>query len=157
MKEPQLIESKWIQGNENQKSPKRRQDRPIKVITRIRARAPACSACEIPILSTLSKAAETGMLTKVVIKEVSTKWFSRLSEDDRNARYPESRKKITQTIIKFARKNLVMKGEIFPVGGVPLGIWRATQKGLERGLREKDGWRARYSLHDSVIVEEEKR
>jgi hypothetical protein len=55
------------------------------------------------------------------------------------------------------KKNLSMKGEIFPAGeGVPLGVWKATERGLERLSRKKDSWQPRYSTHDAIIIEEEK-
>ena len=49
--------------------------------------------------------------------------------------YPESKKKIVETIIKFSRKNLVGKGEIHPVSEENFGTWRATSKGIERALK----------------------
>jgi hypothetical protein len=58
-------------------------------------------------------------------------------------------------VIKYARKNLVMKGEIYPAGeDKPAGIWIATPGGLERILREGSGWTPRYANHDAIIIEE---
>jgi hypothetical protein len=81
MKELQ-VEKLGIQVNENLPPVNSRRTR---VITRVTARAPACSACELPILSVVSRAPEAGTRTREVLKEVSTKWFNGLSEDDRKA------------------------------------------------------------------------
>jgi len=97
------------------------------------------------------------MSTKDVIKEVSTKWFDSLTEDDRRARYPASGKKIIQSIIKFSRKNLVLKRQIFPVGGGrPLGVWMLTPLGVERAMKGKGEWMPKFTNHDAIIIEEEK-
>jgi hypothetical protein len=150
-----LIENKPILC-ENPILPKRKQTKPIRVIMQVRAKAPACSACEIPILTTLSALPNSGLPTKEALNEV-TKWFDRLDQDDRRALYPGSRKKITQTIIKYSRKNLVLKGQILPAGeGNPVGIWRITQKGLERVANGREKWIPNYSSHDAIIIEEEK-
>jgi len=144
------------QGNKNKKSPKIKQTRPIKVITRIMARAPTSSACEIPILSVLFKEQEVGVPTKTVLQEVrSAKWFE-LSDDDLKARYPKSRRKIIDSVIKYARKNLVLKGAILPVGDVPIGTWKATGPGLGWFAMKKYEWRPRYSTHNAIIIEEKR-
>ena len=123
MTELQLIESEWTQGNESQKLLKRRRTKRIKIITRVNSRAPVCSACELPILSLLSKTPETGLQARIVLQVVSQEWFNDLNENDQKARYQLSKKKIVQTVIKFARKNLVIKGEVFPSGeGVCLSV-----------------------------------
>ena len=72
-----------------------------------------------------------GQHTKVVLEEVENKWFRELTEIDLKAVYPESKKKIVETIIKFSRKNLVVEGEIHPVSEENFGTWRATAKGIE--------------------------
>jgi len=60
-------------------------------------------------------------------------------------------------VIKFARKNLVIKGQIYPAGeGRPVGVWRATKMGLARASMERNDWVPRYSHHDAIIIEEEK-
>jgi len=152
MKELQLDEP--IKGDENQRSPKNKKTRPVKVITRITARSPTSSVCEIPILSLLFRAQEAGMSTRTVLQEVrSAKWF-KLSDDDLKARYPKSRRKIVDSVIKYGRKNLVLKGQILPVGeGVPTGTWKATPRGLTRYTMEGQGWKPRYSTHDAIIIE----
>ena len=133
---------------------KSKRNKAKKILTRVKAKVPTCSSCEIPILSILSRAPE-GMPTKVVLNSV-LEWFDRLEEDDRNARYLASRKKIVETIIKYARKNLVIKNEIFPPGEKnPIGTWRATGRGLERAVKEREGWRPRYTIRDAVLITEE--
>jgi len=99
-----------------------------------------------------------GMPTRIVLQEVrSEKWF-KLTDDDLKARYPKSRRKIVDSVIKYARKNLVLKGQILPVGeNVPIGTWRATRIGLARYAVEWKEWKPRYSTHDAIIIEEEKK
>lgn len=90
-----------------------------------------------------------------VLREV-VKWFPELTEEDKNARYPESKKKIVPSVVKWSKKNLILRGEIFPprVANEP-GVWELTQKGLARAKNEAAGWNARYTLHtDAVIVDE---
>jgi len=65
--------------------------------------------------------------------------------------YPESKKKIVETITKFSRKNLVGKGEIHPVSGGNFGTWTATSKGIERALKEGENWVPKYVEIDSMI------
>jgi hypothetical protein len=158
MKELQSVERKWILSNENLKSPKHKQTRLIKVITRVNARAPTASACEIPILSILFRAQDVGVPTKTVIQEViSEKWF-KLSDDDLKARYPKSKRKIVPTVIKYARKKIVLKGAIQPVGeNVPIGTWRATRQGLGWfATKRSEEWKPRYSTHDAIIEDRKK-
>jgi len=131
-----------------------------KVIVRISAKAPAASSPEIPILCVLSKAPESGLTTKFVLQEVkSKKWFSRLDDDDCSARYPGSKKKIVDSVIKFARKNLVIKGDIYPAGegGKPIGVWRITPKGADKAELLRALWTPRYAVHDALIIEEERK
>jgi len=157
MKELQSAEMSWIHGNENQKLQKRAKKRPNKVITRVRARAPASSACEIPILCVLSKSADTGVRASAVINEVR-KRFGLLNADDCKARYPASRKKITETIVKFAKKNLAMKNEVFSVGvEVPLGTWKITPKGIARLSNGVGDWEERYAYHDAILMADEEK
>jgi hypothetical protein len=116
-----------------------------------KTRAPARSNPEIPILCVLAKSPILRQHTKVVLKEVESKWFKELTETDLKAIYPESKKKIVETIIKFSRKNLVGKGEIHPVSEENLGTWRATAKGIERALKEGGSWVPKYVEIDSMI------
>ena len=126
-----------------------------KLVVQVRAKAPACKSCELPILKILSREPETGMRAKVVIQEVSSaKWFPLLDEDDQDARYVSSRKKITPTVIRWARENLALQGEICGIGnGGEVGVWKATMKGLDRAKEGVDGWRAEYSVHDVILLQ----
>ena len=127
-----------------------------KVIVRIRTKAPAGSSPQIPILACLSKNSDEGVPTKIVIQEVSV-WFGKLTDDDLNARYPLSKRKIVATVIKYAKKTLTIKGEVYPVGeGSPIGVWKITPRGQERLAEKKNGWSERYSVHDAILIEEEK-
>jgi len=133
MKELQ-VESEWIQRNENQKSPKRRRTRPIREIRELRVRAPSCACCELPILSTLfSTAPDSGLPTKEVIRKVITNWFSDLSEDDCQAKYPGSRKKIIQTIVKICKE----KSSAEKSG--PLGAHRNLENYAKGGGKSDEG------------------
>ncbi len=80
-------------------------------------------------------------------------WFSDLSEDDCQAKYPSSRKKIIQTIIKFSKKNLALKDQVC---SAPIGTWRITPKGAERVIKGMGEWVPRYSFHDAIIEEVKK-
>jgi len=95
------------------------------------------------------------MPTKTVLQELkSAQWFGKLSDDDRSALYAKSRRRVVDSVIKFSRKNLVIRNEIYPVGqGMPTGTWKATKKGLERFAKEKEGWIARYRIHDAILEE----
>ena len=131
-----------------------------KLIVRVKSKAPAACSPEIPILHVLSRAPDAGVSTKLVLQEVSSaKWFDKLSADDRNARYSGSKRKIVDSVIKFARKNLVIKGEIFPAGdgGKPIGVWRITQNGMDKAEYLGGRWTPKYSDHDDVIIEERKK
>jgi len=56
------------------------------------------------------------------------------------------------TIVKFSRKHLVLKGQIYPVGvGCKQGVWKATQLGLERVERERGIWSPRYSEYKALL------
>jgi len=130
-----------------------------RIITRVKSKAPTASSCEIPILSILFREQINGVRTRQVLEEVrSAKWFGKLNDDDRKARYPESKKKIVDSVIKFAKKNLVIKGHVFPPGNdSPLGTWKITREGSGRFEMDGNSWSPKYSIHnDAVIIEFEK-
>jgi len=114
-------------------------------------RAPKHSSCEIPILSVLTKSPILGVRTDVVLKEVEAKWFKELTTSDLGAVYPESRRKVVDTIIKFSRKNLVEKGQIHPAGEENFGIWNVTQAGIDRAMKESGNWIPKYVKILSMI------
>ncbi|HXQ91792.1 MAG TPA: winged helix-turn-helix domain-containing protein [Nitrososphaerales archaeon] len=154
MKELQVAEKTGKNRTSTSTQPKK-----TKIINPVRSRAPTASACEIPILRVISRAPDKGVSTKEVLEEVrSAKWFRELNDDDRRARYPASGKKIVDSVIKFARKNLVMRGEIYPAGeGMPIGVWRITPRGVDMAAIQEVHWKPRYSTHDAVIIEEKKK
>ena len=120
-----------------------------------KTRAPASTSPEVAILSILSKAPTDGVRTRAVLKEVKTKWFSELTPTDNNAIYPESKKKIVDSVIKFAKKHLIIKGQVFPPSVEnPVGIWRITSTGIERALKEAGNWRPKYTEARSLIEDE---
>jgi len=130
---------------------KARKKRSISTTTR----APTHSSCEIPILNVLTKSPILGVRTDLVLKEVESKWFKELTTTDLGAVYPESRRKVVDTIIKFSRKNLVEKGQIHPAGVEYFGIWKATQAGIGRAMKEGGNWIPKYVKLLSMIEEEE--
>jgi hypothetical protein len=56
-----------------------------------------------------------------------------------------------ETIIKFSRKNLVVRGEVHPVSEENFGTWRVTSKGIERALKEGGSWVPKYVEVNSMI------
>jgi len=158
MNKPQQIGKITVPPSDSTSTPQKNTHIKHRVIFRLRAKAPARNRSEIPVLAILSRTPDMGVRTKIVLMEVKgAKWFSKLEDDDRNARYPGSRKKIVDSIIKWSKKNLVAKGEIFPPGdGCPVGVWKVTLRGLNRAKEEIGDWCPAYSIHDAIIFEEEK-
>jgi hypothetical protein len=131
-----------------------------KIIKNIISKSPTCSSCEIPILKSLDDAPNHSLQLKQVVRTVllDRKWFPELSSNDLDALYPNSHRRISETVLKYARKNLTLKNELFSTGITP-GVWRATEKGLERihDMSKLDAWRASYSVHpEAIIIEYEK-
>ncbi|MDA4130037.1 MAG: hypothetical protein OK457_04650 [Thaumarchaeota archaeon] len=132
--------------------PKRRK----RTLVPAKTKAPARSSPEMAILSILSRSPASGIPTAAVLREVKEKWFPELDTDDLGAVYPESRKKVVDTVVKFARKHLVERGEIYAPGTeTPIGTWKATMSGLERALKERSGWFPRYVEVHSLVEDEE--
>jgi len=97
------------------------------------------------------------MPTAAVLREVREKWYPALDAEDLSAIYPESRKKVVDTVVKFARKHLVAKGQVYaPSEENPVGTWHATSKGIERAFTEREGWLPRYVEVHSLIVYKER-
>jgi len=122
-----------------------------------RTKAPIHNSCEIPILSVLAKSPSLGLRTKMVLKEVESKWFRDLTTTDLGAVYPQSRRKVVDTIIKFSRKTLVGKGQIHPADGENFGIWKATQAGIDRAMKAEGKWIPKYTRVFSMIEAEEEK
>jgi len=56
-------------------------------------------------------------------------------------------------VIKFAKKNLVLKGQVFPPGkDTPFGTWKITRKGSERASMYRSSWSPKYSVHDDAVI-----
>ncbi len=80
------------------------------------------------------------------------KYYPKLSSEDLEARYQNSGKKVTDSIIKFAKKHLVLKGEIQPIGlDCEMGKWKITPLGLERTLKEDGVWTPKYSEYLAYV------
>ena len=74
------------------------------------------------------------------------KFYPALSFEDLEARYQKSGKKIVDSVIKFAKKHLVLRSEVYAVDrGCKRGIWRITPIGLERMLKEESDWIPKFS------------
>jgi hypothetical protein len=132
-----------------------RKDRAEKYDTReildIRAISPTTVSCEIPILTVLNTSPEKGLAALAVVREVSSSnWFPKLTDEDRNARYPHSLRKIVSTTARWSRENLVLKGELhLPGDDCDPGVWKATSKGRARAKEHRGKWIPRYTTHDA--------
>jgi len=123
----------------------------------VTAKAPTSSSCELPILGELVPASARGLPAREVIRLVcdGNRLFTELTDEDLQARYPNSRRKITETRIKYARKNLVLKEEIYPVDEVnnhPSGIWQITAKGFQHFSKDHENWKPKYTIHKDAII-----
>jgi hypothetical protein len=51
-----------------------------------------------------------------------------------------------------------MKGQIYSAGdGKPVGVWKITPKRFEIACLGRADWEPRYSTHDAILIEEEKK
>jgi len=149
------IASETTDGTRNAVAEQRlKSHRGRRVIRSIISKSPTASSAEVPILRILSVAPQNKLRAKAVIREVgeSGRWFDKLTEDDLAARYVYSKRKIVEITIRYARKNLVLDGMIFPPR-TSAGIWEITPRGLER-IRNNENWRPRYSAHEGIIIED---
>ena len=107
-------------------------------------RGPAWRNSEIPILEVLLESPDGACRTKDALRKVKKRY--NFSERDLAGRYAISQQRVIDTIIKFGRKNLVEKREVYPSGGNCLvGVWKITPKGAERVLRERASWTPKYT------------
>jgi hypothetical protein len=107
----------------------------------IRIHGPSRRNPEIPILCVLSRSPKLGLECRFVREELKRKYYPALRPEDLEARYKESGKKIVDSVVKFAKKHLVLRGEVYEVGRTcKRGIWRITPIGLERMLKEESTW-----------------
>ncbi len=119
------------------------------------ARLPARCAAEVPILLLLSGSPHGEMTTKSVLYELRNgKWFSELRTEDKEVVYEKSRKNALDTILKFLKKSLVLKKQVFPVGEASeVGVWKITESGIDRARKEGASWRATYSEHHTIEID----
>ena len=124
-----------------------------------KTRAPASNSTEISVLSILSEQPTYGMPTHTVLYKVETESFRELTELDTKAVYPESKKKIVDSIVKFAKKHLIIKGHVFPPSeDHPVGVWWATPLGMERARKENSAWAPKYvEVHSSARANHEQK
>jgi hypothetical protein len=154
MKELQIentsTETEVVEPEQNSKSARSTR----KKIFRVRSQSPASGSTEIPILCVLSRAPDLQMRAKAVLQEVTgPKWFPNLSEEDRKARYPRSKRKIVESVAKWSKKDLVLSNQIYsPQEVTNPGMWKLTAKGLARAKVDASGWTARYAVHEDAIV-----
>ena len=128
----------------------------------VSSKSPTASSCEIPILVTLhEKGSEFKLPARKVIEELTSttreRWFKELREEDIQARYPSSRRKIVEITIRYARKNLELKEELYPPSNEhPGGSWEITTKGRMRlrdwMVRGEYSWIAKYSRHENAVI-----
>jgi len=137
-------------GLQERKSPRGRRRNPKNLVSAT-TRAPARSNPEIPILHVLSESHLSGVRTKLVLEQVKNEWFSELTVTDLRAVYPESKKNVVDTIIKFSRKNLVEKGLLYPANEENIGIWKITPAGTARAQKEAGNWTPKYVEIQSMI------
>jgi len=124
-----------------------------KAIVEVRVKTPARNASEMPILLTLAQAPAYSMRTKVVLEQVK-KYFE-LDKEDLEARYPKSQQFVVNTIIKFSRKQLVSKKQLYPIGEeCQLGTWKLTPLGLRRARDAAVNWQPRYAYRNAILLEE---
>jgi hypothetical protein len=117
-------------------------------------RTPSRNAAQIPILILLSRSPGSEMKTKEVLQDLRNgPWFDRLNSLDKAGIYELSRKNVFDSVVKFSRKALVFKKELFPVEVSGIGIWKATVAGVERSSHEGPTWKATYSLREALIEE----
>jgi len=92
------------------------------------------------------------MRTRDVLKELRNGiWFDALQEQDLRALCPASKKNLFDTVSKYARKEMVLRGQIFPVGESELGWWRMTEAGSARAQGEGLSWAPKYTTHSALL------
>jgi hypothetical protein len=140
-------------GSFYQKSPKTKEHKTKEILV-IKATSPTTVSCELPILFVLSGSPEKGMRALTVVREVaSSTWFAKLTDQDRESRYPLSRKKIVSTTVRWARENLALRGEIYlPGNECKAGVWRPTSKGVARAKEYEGKWTPKYTTHNAIII-----
>jgi hypothetical protein len=122
----------------------------------LKVRGPARRNPEIPILCVLSKSPKLGLKCRFVREELKRKFYPALTLKDLEARYQKSGKKIIDSIIKFAKKHLVLRGEVYALGTLcNRGTWKITPLGLERMLKDESSWFPKYSEYLGYVPVDE--
>jgi len=126
-----------------------------KIVRTVTVKAPARNNAELPILAILARAPEKEVKTKLVLKELRTaKWFADLKEDDLAAVYEKSQKNLFDSIVKYSKKQLVLKGQVYPIGeNCEFGKWKIAELGLERVRCEGAYWNPSYTRRTAIMLE----
>ena len=128
----------------------------MQALTLVKVHGPSRRSPEVPILCVLSKSPKLGLRCKFVREQVKRKYYPDLSGEDLEARYQNSGKKVTDSVIKFAKKHLVLKGMICAIGpDCEKGTWKITPLGVERMLKEANAWVPKYSEYLACVPIEE--
>jgi hypothetical protein len=135
----------------------RKKQKRVRALSLVKVLGPSRLNPEVPILQVLSKSPKLGLRCKFVLDQVKQKYYPKLSYEDMQARYQNSGKRVSDTIIKFARKHLVLKGMIYAIGSeCEKGTWKITPLGLERMLKEENAWIPKYSEYFACVpIEDE--
>ncbi len=94
------------------------------------------------------------MRTSDVLRELrgSTWYGEALKSQDFRGVYPHSRKSIFDTTIKFARKDLILKRQLFPIGGeCQQGWWKLAPLGRDRAIRDGQSWTPKFTTRAALI------
>jgi len=133
-----------------------RKQKRVQSLTLVKVLGPARGSPEIPILKVLSKSPKLGLRCKFVREQVKREYYPKLSREDLEARYQNSGKKVTDSVIKFAKKHLVLRGQVYAIGpDCEMGTWKISSLGLERLLREENTWIPKYSEYLAYVPIEE--
>ena len=129
----------------------------VRALSLVKVLGPARRNPEIPILQILSTSPKLGLTCKFVREQVKQKYYPKLSSEDLEARYQTSGKKVVDSVIKFAKKHLAMRGQIYPIGpDCEKGTWKITPLGVERMLKEDGAWAPQYSEYFACVpIEDE--
>ena len=132
----------------------RGRSRPVKLFRSGTVRCPVPSNPQIPILLVLSGAKDGEMRTSDVLRELrNSEWYGEsLRSLDFRGVYPHSHKSIFDTTIKFARKDLTLKRQLFPIGEeCKQGWWKLTPLGRERAVCDGQSWAPKFTIRAALV------
>jgi hypothetical protein len=155
IRDSRIQEKASLSATKNRVARNLRRSKKRTVARSVIARLPSRNAAEVPTLLILSGAPSGAMPTKAVLHELRCgKWFSELKPEDKEVVYEKSRKNVLDTILKFSKKALVVKKQVFPVREASeVGVWKITESGIERARKEGADWRATYSQHHAIELD----